>query len=366
MTLFIIAAAALAGVAWLLLRPGSTPRIDPRAHPDGVAVLEPILLNGARQWLLVRGQDLSNPVVLFLHGGPGTSQLTQLRRQQAALEASFTVVAWDQRGAGKSFAAGRDASRMTLDQLVDDVVVLSEYLANRFRRRKILLVGHSFGSALGLLAAARRPDLFSGYVGIGQLARPAEGEALSYAWTLAQAHRAGDRAAVRRLEEIGPPPYAGDWRASFLAQRQLLARLGGEWYGSRTGAFGPVLRNLVLSSEYTLVDRVNFFRGILRSLALLMPELQRRDFFAEVPELRIPVWFCLGRHDHEVPAEVAARYLEALRAPHKALVWFERSAHLPNAEEPDRFNRLLVEEVRPVALAEEAGGGRALRAAPGR
>jgi pimeloyl-ACP methyl ester carboxylesterase len=357
MTLFIVGA-LVAAAAYLLLRPGSTPRIDVRAHPNGLAVLEPIQLNGARQWVLIRSEDVANPVVLFLHGGPGTSQLTQLRRQQAALEAHFTVVDWDQRGAGKSFAAGRDGARMNMAQFVDDVVVLSEYLANRFRRRKILLVGHSWGSAIGLLAVARRPDLFSAYVGVGQMARPAEGEAISYAWTLEQARAAGDAAAVRKLAEIGPPPYTGEWRRKFLAQRQLLARFGGEWHGSRMGAFGTVLRNLVLSREYTFGDRLDFFRGIFRSLELLMPELQRRDFFAEVPALEVPVWFCLGRHDHEVPAVLAARYLEALRAPHKALVWFERSAHLPNAEEPDRFNRLLVEEVLPVALAEEAGAAR--------
>jgi pimeloyl-ACP methyl ester carboxylesterase len=350
----VLAGTLVLAVSYLLLRRGSTPRIDRRAHPDAVAVLEPVPVNGTRQWVLIRSHDVANPVVLFLHGGPGTSQLTQLRRQQGPLEAHFTVVDWDQRGAGKSFAAGRDAARMTMAQLVDDVVVLSEYLARRFHQDKILLVGHSWGSAIGLLAAARRPDLFSGYVGVGQMARPAEGEAISYAWTLARAREAGDHAAVEKLTRIGPPPYTGDWKSKLLAQRRLLAKLGGEVHGSRVGAAGIVLRSLVLSREYTLADRVNFFRGISRSLELLMPELLARDLAAEVPELQVPVWFCLGRHDHEVPAAIAARYFAALRAPYKQLVWFERSAHLPNAEEPDRFNRLLSETVLRVTAEHAA------------
>lgn len=188
-----------------------------------------------------------------MHGGPGTSQLTLMRRQTRPLEAHFIVVNWDQRGAGKSFAAGDDRSRMNIAQFVDDAIDLSSSLARRFGRRKVLLVGHSWGTVIGTLAAARRPDLFSAYVGIGQMSNMAESE----------------------------------------------------------------------------------------------PELARQDLFSLVPELSVPVTFCLGRHDHEVPAELSARYFAALRAPKKELVWFERSAHMPNTEEPDKFNRLLIERVRP-------------------
>ena len=346
MTLLLWLAIAAALLALVLL-PGSTPAMDTRAHPDGLAVLEQVPVSETRQWVLIRTEDVANPVVLFVHGGPGTSWLTLMRRNTRPLERYFTVVNWDQRRAGKSFAAGRDRARMTMGQFVDDVVDLSSYLARRFRKERILLVGHSWGSVIGALAVHRRPDLFSAYVGIGQMSRMAESERLSYEWTLEQARSAGDRRSVEKLVAIGPPPYEGAFRSKFLTERQLLARYGGEYHGSRMGAFGVVLRNLVLSREYTMADRINFFRGIFQSLDALHEELFRTDLFVQAPALQVPVWFCLGRHDREVPSALSARYFEALEAPRKQLVWFERSAHLPNTEEREKFNRLLVDAVLP-------------------
>jgi len=332
----------------LFLVPGSTPGIDTRRHPDGLAVLERVPVNGTRQWVLIRSRDVANPVVLFIHGGPGTSQLTLMRRNTRDLEARFTVVNWDQRGAGKSFAAGRDPGGMNMEQFVADVIDLSSTLAHRFGAKRILLVGHSWGSVIGMLAVARRPDLFSGYIGIGQMSRMAESEMISREWTLEQAREAGDTSAVRTLTRIGPPPYVGaGWRARFMTQRRLLGKFGGEYHGSASGAFGVVLRNVVFSREYTMMDRISVFRGIFRSVAMLMPELLGVDLFVQVPEVKIPVWFCLGRYDYEVPASLSAKYFEALKAPCKQLVWFEGSAHMPNTEEKDRFNAFLMDVVLP-------------------
>ncbi len=335
-----------AGVA-LALVPGRTPRISRRRFPNGLATLERVEINGSRQWVLIRTEDVGNPVVLFVHGGPGTSELGLNRQNTRAIEKDFTVVNWDQRGAGKSFAAGTDRARMTRAQMVNDVIAIATHLAQRFHKQKILLVGHSWGSVIGVLAAAKRPELFHAYIGIGQMSRMAESEKLSYEWTLEQATKAGDSRTVAKLKEIGPPPYTGDWRAKFMTERRLLGKFGGEYWGSRSGAFGIVLRTL-LSREYTMADRVNFFRGIFASLDALFPELYATDLFAEAPELKLPVWFCLGRHDYEVPNPLSAKYFEALRAPRKELVWFENSAHLPNTEEREKFNAFMTATVLPV------------------
>ena len=330
-------------------RHGHTPPIDRALHPRGFATLEPVDINGTDQWVLIRSEDAANPVVLFLHGGPGTSQLTLMRRNTQPLEKNFTVVNWDQRLAGKSFAAGRDHEKLKIRQYVDDVIELSTYLTRRFGKRKIVLAGHSWGSVIGILAAAERPDLFSAYVGIGQMSRMLESERLSYAWTLDRASRADDERSVRKLHEMGPPPYTGDWRSKFLTQRRILGKYGGEFFGSRIGAFGVVVKNLIFSTEYTLADRFNYFRGILQSSEAIMPELLQVDLFKRAPELRVPVFFCLGRHDHEVPSTLSARYFQALKAPKKRLVWFERSAHMPNTEEREKFNRFMIDEVLPVS-----------------
>ena len=180
----------------------------------------------------------------------------------------------------------------------------------------------------------------------------AEAEAASYQWTLEQAREHDDRRAIDTLVKIGPPPYAGNWRKGLLTQRRLLAKFGGEIHGSRTGAFGLVLRTLLFSREYTLTDRVNFFRGIFGSLDLLGPQLLEVDLFTGAPEFAIPVFLMEGRHDHEGPAEVAERYFHSIEAPSKELIWFEQSAHMPNCEERDLFNRVLLEKVLPLTSAE--------------
>ena len=161
---------------------------------------------------------------------------------------------------------------------------------------------------------------------------------------------------------MGPPPYQGDWGKKIVTERRYLARFGGEIHASRTGAFGLVVRNLLFSREYTLADRANYFRGILGSMRLLWPELNQVDLFESVPELKVPVFFMEGRSDWESPYEVAERYFDAIKAPSKELIWFDRSAHLPNSEERDLFNQVMVAKVLPVACRElQAPPGRAHR-----
>jgi pimeloyl-ACP methyl ester carboxylesterase len=343
--------AAIAVLLVLALLPGFTPGIRlvnavPGQH--SVATLEKVAIGNSQQWLLIRSEDTRNPLLLFVHGGPGTSQLTLMRRNTRTLEKHFTIVNWDQRGAGKSYPAIRDKTRMNMEQFVADIIELTKYLQDRFRKRKVTLVGHSWGSAIGVLAVQRRPDLFNAYIGIGQISNAAGGERISYDWALQQARAAGDQGSVRKLTEIGPPPYAGNWRPKFLAERRILGKHGGEYHGSKVGAFGTVIKHLLFSTEYTFMDRINFFRGIFDSLALLIPPLGKLDLFLQAPRLKVPVFFMLGKHDYEVPSILSAKYFQALQAPLKSLFWFENSAHMPNTEERDKFNSILIETVLPV------------------
>jgi pimeloyl-ACP methyl ester carboxylesterase len=309
-----------------------------------------VTIGGSAQWILERSMDHDSPILLFVHGGPGTSQLTANRRRTKSLEQVFTVVDWDQRGAGKSYAAIRAVDRMTIAQFVADTLELSRRLLDEHERQRLVLVGHSWGSVVGALAVAAAPDLFAAYVGVGQVSNMLEGERLSYQWTLGRAREAGDRRAVRALEAMGCPPYAGDWQRHTVRQRRYLARYGGEMYRRRTGAMATVLGNLAFSSEYSLKDRANYFRGILGSMRLLWPELMTVNLFTQVPRVDVPVFLFEGRHDWEVPSILAATYFDELDAPSKQLVWFEQSAHLPNAEETDRYNEHLRRTVRPIAL----------------
>jgi pimeloyl-ACP methyl ester carboxylesterase len=347
----------LAGAVVRFVLPAGTPRIRRSGRTDparSLATLEKVYIGGCDQWILERSEDIGNPIVLFLHGGPGTSQLTSNRRNTQELEKFFTVVNWDQRGAGKSYAAINDVDKMNIDQFVQDTRELTSYLLTKFNQDRLVLVGHSWGSAIGALTAAKYPELYYCYVGIGQVANMAEGEAASYQWTLDQAIAHNDRRAIKALVSIGPPPYEGDWQRKTITQRRYLGRFGGEVHGSRIGASGLILRSLLFSREYTFVDRVNFFRGILGSMRLLWPQLLNVDLFKSVPEMKIPVFFLEGRFDQEVPSELAEKYFDSINAPTKELVWFDQSAHMPNSEERDLLNAIMIEKVLPITARQGA------------
>ncbi len=352
--MLILAVVVIALAVLRFLIPAGTPRIRLKGKAGSagsIAVLEKVNIGGSGQWVLERSENTDNPVILFLHGGPGTSQLTSNRRNTKRLEKFFTVVNWDQRGAGKSYAAIADSDKMNIDRFIQDTRELTLYLMKKFAKERIVLAGHSWGSAIGALTVAKYPELYYCYVGIGQVANMEEGELASYQWTLDQAKKRNARRAVRALEIMGPPPYQGDWRASTISERSYVARFGGEVHGNWLGAIGIVLGNVLFSREYNLADRINVFRGVLDSMKLLWPQLFKVDLFRSVPELKVPVFFMEGRHDHEVPSEIAARYFAVLKAPAKELVWFENAAHMVNSEERELFCMVLVKKVLPIALA---------------
>jgi pimeloyl-ACP methyl ester carboxylesterase len=341
--------ALVAGIAWLA--PGSTaPITDAQGRPlsGSISALEKVTLGGVQQSLLIRGQSVANPVLLYLHGGPGTSELGMVRAYNLpVLERHFTVVVWEQRGAGKSFAALRPESALTVEQLICDTHELSLLLCGRFGQEQIYLVGHSWGSILGVLTVQRHPELFRAYVGLGQAVNMQEGERISYEWTLAQAEKAHDARSLATLRRIGAPPYTGDVRSKVVAQRTVLARYGGEVHGNPRGGMFILLGSLLKASEYGWPDRINVFRGIFASMRLLWPQILSIDLMRQAPELKVPVYFLEGRHDHEAPSVLAERYHAALLAPRKTLVWFEDSAHFVNTEEAEAFNRFFVDRLLP-------------------
>ncbi len=341
--------------ARILFRAGTPGILTDGSTTKCIALLEKVRIGGSDQWILERSEDIDNPIVLYIHGGPGTSQLTSNRQNTRDLEKYFMVANWDQRGAGKSYDAIKDAGRMNIEQFIDDTRELTRYLLKKFRKERLVLVGHSWGSVIGALTASRYPELYHCYVGIGQVTNAERGEAVSYQWTLGQAKERNDRRTVRALEKIGPPPYQGNWQKKTIIERRCLGKMGGEFHSSGTGAFGFVIRNLIFSREYNLNDRLNFFRGVLGSMKILWPELLKVDLFESAQEFKIPVFFMEGRFDYESPSNLAADYFGSLKAPSKKLIWFENSAHMPNAEERSLFNSIMVEKVLPIAAGQEAG-----------
>ncbi len=329
-------------------RPGSTPPFrSPTGEeiPGSIAEIGYHRLGGREQWVMIRGEDVANPVLVLLHGGPGFPEMRLFRRFNSALERSFTVVHWEQRGTDKSFDRTIPRASMTVEQFIQDLDELVDSLRKRLGKPRVAICGHSWGAALGVLYAARFPEKVSAYVGTAQVGDWPASEAASYAFTLAEAERRHHRRALAKLRAIGPPPHTA---RRMRLQRAWLARFVGFVRGMSTWRF---LRIVTEGPESSLLDLVNIARGI-RFSECLWPEISKLNLVEGVPVLRVPVFFFLGRHDHVIDAQVSAQYFQALRAPSKRLVWFDASAHEPAAEEPDRFNRAMVELVRPLAAGD--------------
>ncbi len=324
---------------WALL-PASTPPIE---GPDAIASLEQVRLGGVDQTILVRGRDRSAPVLLYVHGGPGGAQLPIARYYSALLEEQFVVVNWDQRGAGAS-CEGTDWDALSLDRIVTDTIELSEQLAQRFGGDgKIVLLGHSWGSIVGALAAERRPELYHAYVGLGQLVHGDRNEELSYDWVVGEANRRGDDEALAELATIAPP-YANN--AELGLQRRWLNAYDGSIYAFDRAR--PVFWSLLFGREYTLGTRLSYPECFANSLAALWSEVGAVDFPNQIPKLEVPVVFLTGRHDWNTPYPLVEAWAAELQAPSVEIVWFEDAGHMAPIESPEEFQRALLDKVLPL------------------
>jgi len=313
-----------------------------RAGEEPIAESGYLPLGGINQWVMIRGASVANPPLIMLHGGPGLSETGFFRRFNAPLEKSFTLVFWDQRGAAKSFTRAVPRASMTVERFVLDLDELVDAVCERLGKTKVVIFGHSWGSALGVLYAARFPEKVAAYVGSGQIGDWAAGESASYAFALAEAQRLGKRRALEKLRAIGPPPHTVE---NLWTQRTWLSRLEGR-FGAR--ALWNLARAVLTGPETSISDLPNTRRGFRFSLDAMWAEVSRLNLGELAPVLEMPVFFFLGRNDHWVPPEASVAYFNALTAPAKELVWFENSGHEPFVDEPDKFNAAMIELVRPV------------------
>ena len=302
-----------------------------RTRPGSVASLEEVELGGAEQWVLLRGIDEANPVLLCLHDGPGLAQILVARQIHKELERAFVVADWDQRGSGLSYQPGALPGTLTLNRLVDDTVALSTWLCERFHRPRIVLVGHGWGSAIGLLAAQRAPELYEAYVGIDPPVDRKESEERLARWVGSEAKARGETRAVGELAEVGPPPYASADGARTV--RRWAERFGG--IGRRASRRGAVVRGLLELEEYTLFDLARWRRGRQSSMEALGATAASIDLASRVSAVEVPTFFLAGRNDKVCDPELAREYLWVLDAPRKGWAWVEDAAHLLPFEQPD-------------------------------
>lgn len=315
---------------------------------------ERVLLGGLRQTIHIWGTRAENPVILFLHGGPGVPNRHGMARAHMDLLDDFTIVAWDQRGTGGSYF-GCDPATLTLDQLVNDCAELIDYLCRTLGKEKLFLLGGSWGTELGTFVCHRYPDKIAGYIGYGQVVNGVENEKVSYAFALEQARAAGCAEDVAELERIGPP-VNGQYKPVFeglMAQRRIMKKYGGH-STKKGGYFSGTVVPILTSPELSLRDKIGTAKGYKLCLSRMWPTIVQYDFVTECNTFAMPYYIFQGRKDNNTPASLVQAFYDVIQAPDKDLVWFENSAHGPLGEEPEKFKALMREKFLTIARREEA------------
>ena len=318
--------------------------------PNGIERAEAVSIGGIRQWVTIRGDDRRNPVLLVLHGGPGYPELPLSWWYTRGWEEYFTVVQWDQRGAGKTYLINDPqtvASTMTPERLVRDSEELVQWLRRNLGKEKIFAWGHSWGSYLGLELALRHPDWLFAYIGTGQIVDSPQSERRNWGFALEAARRAHDQAAINELQSIAP--YAGDKPITLKA-----AMIAHKW----SDHFGGVMAYRTsqedesgarwLSPDYSDAEAPHIYDGNDYSERYLFVKALQVQFSKDT-NFRCPMLLFEGRFDRTVNSDVAYEWFKTIHAPGKRFVWFEQSAHEPETEEPGKFLLSLVQYARPLA-----------------
>lgn len=318
--------------------------------PEGIEALEAVEIGGSRQWISIRGLHRDNPVLLVIHGGPGSPLMPLSWAFQKPWEDFFTVVQWDQRGVGKNFADADLAAlapTMTLERNVQDAEEMVAYLRKRLGKDRIVLMGFSWGTTLGTHVAKRRPEWLYAYVGVGQSVA-GDDEKYIYDRVLALALKSGNQEAREELAAIAPYPGPRNDPplASIMAVRKWARFYNGGWYGKKD--FKLYFGLPEWAPEYEERDVEGHLQATRWAGERLVQDL-RGDLRDLGLEFKVPIVFMMGRYDLHTPYEAAKGYFDVIKAPLKKFISFERSAHFPMFEEPGRFFLALVADVLPLA-----------------
>jgi pimeloyl-ACP methyl ester carboxylesterase len=321
--------------------------------PQGVDEMLKVRIGGIDQWLSIRGKDRRNPILLMLHGGPASPSMPEAYTFQTPWEDYFTVVQWDQRGAGKTYRANTEqamAPGMSIDGMTDDAAQVVQYLRQHYGKDKIFVLGHSWGTILGVKLAQLHPDWLYAYISVGQVVNGRHNEETGYAFALQQAKAQGNADAVRELESIAPYPGNSIGMNAIGIRSKWEMYYGGLAYGRHDYKFESGAEEL--SPDYSQEDLDAIGKGSVFSFKYLAKPLLAVDF-DNVTHFGCPVIVFVGQHDYTTPYALTEQWFSKIQAPSKRLVVFADSAHMMMQEQPGRFLVHLVNDALP--LAQKAG-----------
>jgi pimeloyl-ACP methyl ester carboxylesterase len=304
-------------------------------------------INGSMQGMFINGKKMDNPVLLFIHGGPGMPEYPLTEKYPVNIDEHFVVCWWEQRGAGLSYSSELNYDEITIDQLVLDTIEVTNYLRKRFNKDKIFLIGHSFGSFIGLKTVKKAPELFEAYVGMAQISNQLTSEKIAYEYMLEQYKMSKNEKMVEKLKEYDILSMKSLPLEYIKFRDRPMHELGigtmHEMKSVITGIFFPVMG----FSGYTIMEKINLWRAKSKLLnkTNLWNTIISTDLRETVKEIDVPIYFFHGIHDLTVNYSLAKEYYRNIKAPLKGFYTFEKSAHSPIFEEPDKFIKIMTEEV---------------------
>ncbi|WP_338357396.1 alpha/beta hydrolase [Yeosuana marina] len=321
--------------------------------PNSIAMHEDKIINGVPQRLTIRGKDINNPVLLQVHGGPGGHMPPVLHRLlNIDLEDLFTVCYWEQRGSGSAYYLHADKipdSTITLKQIVDDGLEITDYLKQKFNKDKIYIEGISWGTTVSAFMVQKRPELYQAYIGIGQMANQPLSEQMSYDFVMNEALKQNDTASINQLKQIGRPPYPNK-TAREMADACDIERLIVNKYAppQRDPFHFNIIKNIFLDNGLTFKEK--FAPAINPQLIgnaywLLWPTCFNINLMRDVPEWKIPVYIIQGENDHYTETSLAKEYFDSIKAPEKKWFLFKDAWHAANFDFPEKYRSIYINEI---------------------
>jgi pimeloyl-ACP methyl ester carboxylesterase len=334
--------------ALLAVSPGKVkPFLDEQGRTLAGSIAEKIHvnINGIQQGMFIIGKNVGNPLLLFVHGGTAMPEYFLTQNYPTGMEQYFTVCWWDRRNAGLSYSADVSPETWTLEQSIADTLAVTNHLRSRFHKDKIYLMAHSGGSLIGIQAAARAPELFYAYIGVGQMSYQLQSEILSYEYMVKRYKEIGNTSMVQQLE-AAPPTMSVPLPAAYMKVRDsAMHDLGvGTTHDMKSVMTGVFLASWLFRG-YTVGEKLCLWRGKFASDKLLWDKMISTDLTQQVQKLDLPVYFFHGKYDYTVSYPLAKVYLDRLQAPIKGFYTFEHSAHSPMFEESDRMKQIFQEDV---------------------
>lgn len=312
-------------------------KVNGKIKHGSIAEMQKVNLNNSEQMILLRGADVNNDILLFIHGGPGSPDMASIRYYNSSLEDQFIVVTWDQRGCGKSINKFVDYNSFSIDIFLNDLLDLVEYLRKKYNKDRILLAGHSWGSILGFKFAEKYPHLLKAYIGISQVANMKEGEIFSYQIAVSESNKANDEKIKAQMNSI-ESPVEGKYRVEgdLDKQRDVLLKLG--LLLKNNTSYKPIIKAYIKSSEFCFRDLILLQTATKKTMKALWDEVCCVNFIKTgQTQLNIPFFLITGKEDCVTPVQLSKNLFDKISSPHKEYFVIENSSHFPFIDNPSEF-----------------------------